>query len=161
MLPSTPRYGLLKNIEATAVNRSIYKGTIAPPVITAVRRTRLIEPRSARRHPPCGPQSHETLHRNKRFSYKQWKGPFYPESLPDNLMLHFYGEHYPTVEINNTFYRMPKLDLLKSWARQVPDDFRFVFKTCKDCKTWKSPWKGRGTAPGPLLLSPFGPLSDP
>ena len=41
------------------------------------------------------------------YSYKEWKGPFYPEDLPDKQMLQFYGERFRTVEINNTFYRMP------------------------------------------------------
>ncbi len=39
------------------------------------------------------------------FSYKEWKGPFYPEKLPDREMLQFYGTHLTAVEINNTFYR--------------------------------------------------------
>ncbi len=43
-------------------------------------------------------------------------------------MLRFYAGRLPTVEINNTFYRMPKAELLASWAEQVPDGFRFVLK---------------------------------
>ena len=57
------------------------------------------------------------------FSYKPWKGPFYPEDLPDRAMLAFYAQHLPTVEINNTFYRMPKTAMLEGWAAKVPDDF--------------------------------------
>ena len=41
------------------------------------------------------------------FSYKEWKGSFYPEDLPDAGMLSYYAARFPTVEINNTFYRMP------------------------------------------------------
>ena len=62
------------------------------------------------------------------FSYKEWKGSFYPEDLPAEDMLRFYAQRLPAVEINNTFYRMPKAGLLAGWAEQVPDGFRFVLK---------------------------------
>jgi uncharacterized protein YecE (DUF72 family) len=62
------------------------------------------------------------------YSYKEWKGPFYPEDLPDKRMLHFYGERFRSVEINNTFYRMPKPAMLEAWANEVPADFKFVLK---------------------------------
>lgn len=65
------------------------------------------------------------------FAYKQWKGPFYPEGLPDAKMLPFYGEHFSSVEINNTFYRMPREKVLRDWAAAVPDDFRFVLKASR------------------------------
>src|SRR5215470_5067338 len=62
------------------------------------------------------------------YSYKEWKGSFYPEDLPDKQMLHFYGERFRAVEINNTFYRMPKPSVLEGWAAEVPADFKFVLK---------------------------------
>jgi uncharacterized protein YecE (DUF72 family) len=62
------------------------------------------------------------------YSYKEWKGPFYPEDLPDKQMLHFYGERFLSVEINNTFYRMPKPSVLEAWAAEVPPEFKFVLK---------------------------------
>jgi uncharacterized protein YecE (DUF72 family) len=62
------------------------------------------------------------------FSYKEWKGSFYPEDLSADEMLSYYARRLPAVEINNTFYRMPKAELLASWAEQVPDGFRFVLK---------------------------------
>jgi uncharacterized protein YecE (DUF72 family) len=62
------------------------------------------------------------------FSYKEWKGSFYPEDLPDSGMLRFYSSRLPAVEINNTFYRMPRATLLESWAEQVPDGFAFALK---------------------------------
>ena len=62
------------------------------------------------------------------YSYKEWKGPFYPEDLPEKQMLRFYGERFRTVEINNTFYRMPKPSVLEGWAAEVPENFRFVLK---------------------------------
>lgn len=62
------------------------------------------------------------------FAFKEWKGPFYPEKTKDTDMLGFYATKFPTVEINNTFYRLPKEDLLRGWAAQVPDDFSFSIK---------------------------------
>lgn len=65
------------------------------------------------------------------FSYKAWKGLFYPEKLPANQMLAYYGSRLPAVEINNTFYRLPGTDLVDGWRDQVPDDFRFVIKATR------------------------------
>ena len=62
------------------------------------------------------------------YSYKEWKGTFYPEDLPDKQMLRFYGEQFRSVEINNTFYRMPKASVLEAWAAEVSADFKFVLK---------------------------------
>ncbi|MGH9364293.1 MAG: DUF72 domain-containing protein [Thermoanaerobaculia bacterium] len=60
------------------------------------------------------------------FSYKEWKGSFYPEDLPAAEMLRYYGERLPAVEINNTFYRMPKPALL---ARLEAGETRRLVKT--------------------------------
>ncbi len=62
------------------------------------------------------------------FAFKEWKGPFYPEDLKDDAMLGFYSGRYPTVEINNTFYRLPREHVLQDWASQVPDAFSFSIK---------------------------------
>jgi uncharacterized protein YecE (DUF72 family) len=62
------------------------------------------------------------------YAYQEWKGPFYPEKLPQDQMLRYYGERFPTVEINNTFYRMPSEKVLLNWADQVPETFAFVLK---------------------------------
>jgi uncharacterized protein YecE (DUF72 family) len=62
------------------------------------------------------------------YAYKEWKGSFYPDDLPAKRMLAYYAERFRTVEINNTFYRMPSAALLQSWADEVPADFRFVLK---------------------------------
>ena len=62
------------------------------------------------------------------YSYKEWKGTFYPKELPDKQMLRYYGERFRTVEINNTFYRMPKASVVEAWADEVPADFQFVLK---------------------------------
>ncbi|HAR95606.1 MAG TPA: DUF72 domain-containing protein [Deltaproteobacteria bacterium] len=62
------------------------------------------------------------------YSYEEWKGIFYPEKISPKEMLHFYSERFETVEINNTFYRMPSKLVLTDWTNQVPDDFIFAFK---------------------------------
>ena len=62
------------------------------------------------------------------YSYKEWKGTFYPADLPAAKMLPFYAGHFGSVEINNTFYRMPEEKTLTKWASEVPDDFTFVLK---------------------------------
>ena len=62
------------------------------------------------------------------YSYKEWVGPFYPEKTAAPDMLRFYAARFPTVEINNTFYRMPAAALLERWAQEVPDGFAFTLK---------------------------------
>ncbi len=62
------------------------------------------------------------------YSYKEWKGTFYPRDLPAGQMLRFYSEHFRTAEINNTFYRLPTPSVLQAWAADVPADFRFALK---------------------------------
>jgi uncharacterized protein YecE (DUF72 family) len=62
------------------------------------------------------------------YAYKEWKGRFYPEKLSPKEMLRFYSGRLTTVEINNTFYRMPKESVLTSWGEQVPADFIFALK---------------------------------
>ena len=62
------------------------------------------------------------------FSYKEWKGNFYPEKIAPAKMLSYYAERLGTVEINMTFRRFPKASVLESWAEQVPESFRFVLK---------------------------------
>jgi len=62
------------------------------------------------------------------FSYPAWRGSFYPEKMPPAKMLAFYSERLATVEINNTFYRMPKAEMLAAWAATTPANFRFAPK---------------------------------
>jgi len=62
------------------------------------------------------------------YSYKPWLGNFYPERLPAKEMLQFYASRLTAVEINNTFYRLPKESVVKNWAAQVGPEFRFVLK---------------------------------
>jgi uncharacterized protein YecE (DUF72 family) len=62
------------------------------------------------------------------FSYKQWRGSFYPRELPADRYLAYYATRLDTVEINNTFYRMPTRALLEGWRDAVPEAFTFVLK---------------------------------
>jgi len=62
------------------------------------------------------------------YSYKEWLGHFYPEKLPATEMLRYYAERFATVEINNTFYRMPAESMLAQWSQQVPEHFTFTLK---------------------------------
>jgi uncharacterized protein YecE (DUF72 family) len=62
------------------------------------------------------------------YAFKEWKGSFYPDDLKDEGMLGYYAGRFPAVEINNTFYRLPKEHVLQGWAAQVPDTFTFAIK---------------------------------
>ena len=62
------------------------------------------------------------------YSYKEWKGNFYPEDLPAKEMLSYYSRRLPAVEINNTFYRLPQPSMIENWKTQVPAGFRFSIK---------------------------------
>lgn len=62
------------------------------------------------------------------YSFKEWKGVFYPATLKSDAMLAYYAEHLPTVELNNTFYAMPRLANVERWAASVPARFRFSIK---------------------------------
>ena len=65
------------------------------------------------------------------YSYKEWKGKFYPEDTAPDAMLSYYAQHFSTVEINSTFYRMPTEKMLVQWSEQVPAGFAFVLKTSR------------------------------
>jgi uncharacterized protein YecE (DUF72 family) len=65
------------------------------------------------------------------YSFKEWRGTFYPEKLKPEEMLAFYSARLPSVEINNTFYRMPKSEMLRDWAATTPPDFRFAIKASR------------------------------
>src|SRR2546429_2871692 len=65
------------------------------------------------------------------WSYKEWRGTFYPAKLPPDEMLRFYASRFTTVEVNNSFYRMPNEAVLAGWAAQVPESFRFVVKASR------------------------------
>jgi uncharacterized protein YecE (DUF72 family) len=62
------------------------------------------------------------------YAYPQWRGSFYPAELRDEDMLGHYAGQLPTVEINNTFYRIPKGEVVETWKRRAPQPFSFVIK---------------------------------
>jgi uncharacterized protein YecE (DUF72 family) len=65
------------------------------------------------------------------YNYPEWKGSFYPGKLPAAKMLPYYAEHFTSVEINNTFYRMPNEKLLAGWSEATPPQFRLTLKAPK------------------------------
>ena len=65
------------------------------------------------------------------YSFKEWKGDFYPQSIKPDAMLAWYAERLPSVEINNTFYQMPKVSVLENWASSTPAGFRFAIKASR------------------------------
>ena len=62
------------------------------------------------------------------YAFKEWKGAFYPADMGDDGWLGYYASRFPTVEINNTFYRLPKEQVLREWSAQVPAPFTFSIK---------------------------------
>ena len=65
------------------------------------------------------------------YSFREWKGNFYPDKIKPEGMLEYYAAHLPTVEINNTFYRIPKTSVLEAWAASTPASFRFAIKASR------------------------------
>ena len=65
------------------------------------------------------------------YNYPEWRGSFYPEKFPTTKMLPYYAERLETVEINYTFYRSPKPEILAGWSAQTPPKFRFTLKAPK------------------------------
>lgn len=65
------------------------------------------------------------------WNYNHWREHFYPEKLPSKKWLEYYIEKFDTVEINNTFYQLPKESALKNWVETTPDDFLFTVKASR------------------------------
>ena len=65
------------------------------------------------------------------WSYKEWRGSFYPPKLPADDMLHYYASRFSAVEVNNSFYRIPSERVLAVWAEQVSPEFKFVMKASR------------------------------
>jgi uncharacterized protein YecE (DUF72 family) len=65
------------------------------------------------------------------WSYRSWRGSFYVESVSPRDELAFYARHFSTVEVNNSFYRLPTRETVKSWRDTVPDDFIFAIKASR------------------------------
>ena len=92
------------------------------------------------------------------YSYKEWKGSFYPETIPAKDMLSYYASRLPAVELNNTFYRQPQKSLVESWIAQVPDNFRFSAKASQGITHFRR-LKDSASATK-LMLEKFAPFED-
>jgi len=65
------------------------------------------------------------------FHYKHWKGPFYPKKIQEAAMLDFYAQCFDTVELNNSFYRLPSESAFDEWRDATPDNFVFAVKASR------------------------------
>jgi uncharacterized protein YecE (DUF72 family) len=65
------------------------------------------------------------------WTYKHWKGKFYPEKISQRLWLEYYAERFKTVELNASFYHIPKKNITEGWAQRTPPDFRFSVKVTR------------------------------
>src|SRR5437588_7644333 len=65
------------------------------------------------------------------WQYRDWRGRFYPHDLPQARWLEHYAERFRTVEVNNSFYRLPSAETFAAWRRRTPDDFVFVVKASR------------------------------
>src|SRR4051812_32784562 len=62
------------------------------------------------------------------WSYRNWRGSFYPLTLPSRRYLEFYAQHFPTTELNSSFYYLPRPQTYQQWAEQAPPNFIFAVK---------------------------------
>ena len=94
------------------------------------------------------------------YSYPEWKGSFNPSDLPTSKMLPYYAERFSTVEINNTFYRLPTDKVLGDWAAATPEEFSFTLKASRrithnarlrDCRELLETFCARAQTLGPKL----------
>jgi uncharacterized protein YecE (DUF72 family) len=65
------------------------------------------------------------------WSYKHWRGSFYPEGLPHKQELAYYASHFDTAEINGSFYRLPSEAAVQGWAERAPPGFLFAWKASR------------------------------
>ena len=71
------------------------------------------------------------------WAYKDWRGSFFPDTIPMKDWLRWYAAHFATAEINGSFYRTPSLDAVKGWRTQTPENFVFAWKASKFITHWK------------------------
>jgi uncharacterized protein YecE (DUF72 family) len=71
------------------------------------------------------------------WTYDGWRGRFYPDAIPKKDWLRFYAEHFPSTEINGSFYRTPSLEAVRNWRDATPNDFAFAWKASKFITHWK------------------------
>ena len=95
--------------------------------------------------------------------YDDWRGRFYPEKLPKSQWLDFYARHFPALELNNTFYRLPSEEAFRKWYESSPEGFVFAVKVSryithikklKDCAEEVEKFMSRAV----LLKEKLGPL---
>lgn len=99
------------------------------------------------------------------WNYKHWKGPFYPEDLSNKKLLPYYAERFSTVEVNNSFYKLPSRDTFSDWRKAVGKAFTFAVKGSRfitHMKKLKDPEEpierlmdrveGLGSTLGPILF---------
>jgi uncharacterized protein YecE (DUF72 family) len=65
------------------------------------------------------------------WQYRDWRAAFYPRDVPTRSWLGYYAQHFPVVEVNNTFYRLPEATTFEQWAAATPPDFGFVVKASR------------------------------
>jgi uncharacterized protein YecE (DUF72 family) len=71
------------------------------------------------------------------WSYRSWRGPFFPDDVPARLHLEYYAKHFLTTELNGVFYRTPTEEAVRGWTEHTPDDFVFAWKASKFITHWK------------------------
>ena len=71
------------------------------------------------------------------WSYRSWRGPFFPKDLPARAHLEYYARQFPTTELNGVFYRTPTEEAVRGWAERTPEDFVFAWKASKFITHWK------------------------
>ena len=71
------------------------------------------------------------------WSYRSWRGPFFPDDLPARKHLEFYAQHFRSTELNGVFYRTPTEEAVEAWAERTPADFVFAWKASKFITHWK------------------------
>ena len=92
------------------------------------------------------------------WSYKHWQGRFYPEGLKSTDWLEYYTKHFPTVEVNASFYRLPFEGMISGWTRKTPSRFRFVFKGSRKMTHFQK--LGNVSESVQLLLERLEPLRE-
>src|SRR5437764_551869 len=77
------------------------------------------------------PMAHRVLIGCSGWQYKDWRGVLYPDRCPQRRWLEVYSQSFPTVEVNSSFYRLPKRDAVARWTQQVPGGFVFTVKVSR------------------------------
>ena len=117
-----------RKIDGQDITAPTSRPTAAARSSTSWRRSRRASPRTAEGRREGAQGRREAARRNERLRLQGVEGRVLSADLTDDEMLAFYASKFPTVEINNTFYRLPKENVLQEWASQVPEEFTFAIK---------------------------------